>query len=1252
MSDANFKNNFEKLLSRPFNTTPTEDKSHSGDLGERLEVVYKLKQRTAYSTDSRPVNLEGATLSLEPGSTLHQALQPGVACLQKLAAKPAFKQLLVKLRLTDYSAIHVTDQGEMIVQIAGRRQNFTGAVTLNVDLNDDLDVLAEMATLTGGIITSDDRVELLQWLKFHRYIIPRTGADAQKLLGFLQFKYPVSPASGNYREMISAKEDSSATLSSAQCNQIRALTRSYTHGESLLELLSDAVVGGRNYPFQRAEANDVLNRIVSSPIGTAWSKAYIRDLDWYGAGDDEPMADEELHQVLLTAVLLDLHPTIGEPEPRNHVLGFNLCAAEHIEQSFASVQTLFEMHLIKHHGISEQNVALAAHLLLAGTAPEYLIRDLPASLLLGTLQWVDYCRAVTVVEINAPGSSRAMTFAQLQQLMEFDSVSEPQQTLNAFAAVDPVVDWGLLNSIVTMDDVNASFNKTLEVVLAAQSRYSQRAVETAQALSRPLPTRKNIARDILKFAAPDCDYLEEDVLYQQKNHSYQDFNAEPLPMSLVDLHMSNDLATGDWDLKKGGSVYKAFPQMLSRLVPPDRIFHLEFNRAYITYADSMAAHLKLTLSSLPLLDRTRLLRGEVSCFTLRPSVASPGLPDPISTIISPPDNLLELIFPENQQDKDAATGRYGVVMCTQYENQLYCYELFTLHGECRENPQLAELIKKKGLLRLPSREHFSGSMSRNVTPEPVYQLPTDLQCYTHGVTPGLVASSHGVIEKLAVLPAMTGSAGLRNKGYYESFNTGEFDRLVNFVLKHRPIATYDELVKECWGQTRLEKRRIDREEQFDTLLNIVVPFKSCIEDINSDDPDRRSNGVGMCVLEAAMTVLMVVGVVAKIALIAAKTGTVVAKAAQMAKVGLFMLNSLFNPLDGVPDLLRGGARLINKGLLRLGKNNTLSTAASDLRKLTGSAPYGGLLNVADPDLIRLGTRRQVDASADLFNIWGIRHQEQWYALSRHGKPWGPKLNHFEPHKVWHLLKLDKLMPASYTRKLLKEALPISRNKVDDAIRALTDPSFTTDSGPVVKLLMGDNSVQARNKLLGHLHEVKRDFARVTPDNFFMEKVNEDTIAALNPIFYKEWVSLPPGEASRKKFMRIYTDEFNKQFRTEGYSHDVLADDLIHELFHGAPDTFDHAYARPPQSGRQGNYQRLDVKDLLNLASGHVNDLSTLKPANPFDNAESFMLTTSLLSQLTKDPDMYLQNMTAMKKAVERNTNRYVGWEVLLHLNPV
>lgn len=1250
MSDANI-NNFKKPLSRPFTDRPLVDKSHSGDFGERQEIIYKLQQRTTYATPSAAVNLEGASLTLETGSTLHQALQPGIASLKKLERHPAFQAFLAKLRLTGYSVIHITEHGEITIELAGRRQSFSGSAIPDTDVNEAINVLVEMTALTGGTITSDDRVELLQWLNFHRYTIPQSVADAQALLGFLQLEYPVSPVGGHYWDLLSATGDSSALLSPAQRAQVRALTKGYTGGALLLDVLSDAVLGGRP-AFLRTEANDALHKIVSSPIGTIWARAYVKALDWYGASEDQPMDDEQLQQMLLTATLLDLHPSIGEPEPRNHILGFNLYAAEHIEQPVAAVLTRFEEHLVEHHRFTRQNVALAAHLLLAGVAPEFLVRDVPASLVLGTPQWVDLCRAVGVLEINAPGSSRTLTYLRLQQLTTYDSVSEPQQTLNALAAVDPVIDWALLNRIVTLDEVKASTLQALETALAAYNRYSQQAAETARALSVPLPTRKAVARSILEFAAPGCDFLDEDVLYQKSNFSFQDVNAEPLAMSLVDLHMSNDLATGDWDLKRADSVFTQFAQLRSRLVSPDGVFHLQFNRAYVSHAEAMATQVKLTLSSLPLLDRTRLLKGKVSCFTLRPSVASPGVLDPIATIISPPGNLRDLIFLENQKDKDAATGRYAVVLCTEYENRLYCYELFTLHGVCRENPQLAELIKDKGLLKMQSREDFFDSMTRNFTPQPVYPLPTDLESYTHGVPPGLVSSSHGVIEKLAVLPANPGSAALGTKGSYECFYTGEADRLANFVLKHRPIATYDELVKECWGQTRLEKRRQDREEQFDTFLNIVVPFKSCIEDLGSDDRDRRRDGLGLCVIEAAMTVLLVVGVAAKIALVAAKAGTTAVKAARMAKAGVLLLNGLFNPLDGVPDLLRGGARLLYRGTQRLQNAGSLLNSVSDLRKLTGSAPYGGLRPVVDPDLIRLGKWRQTPASADFFSIWGIRHNEQWYALSRHGKPWGPKLKHFEPHKLWHLLNLDTLMPASYTRKLLKDALPVSRKKIDNAIKTLIEPGFTTDSGPAVKMLLGDNSVHARNKLLGHLQDVKRDIANVTPENFFIEKLEENTIAALSPELYKEWKNLPSGEASRKKFMVVYRDTFNKQFRTEGYSHEVLADDLIHELFHGAPDTLDHAYAHVPVSGRQGNYQRLDVKDLLNLASGHIKDPSTHQLLKPFDNAESFMVTTALLNQLTKEPEMYLQNINTMRKALERSNKRPIEWEVLLRLNPV
>jgi hypothetical protein len=38
--------------------------------------------------------------------------------------------------------------------------------------------------------------------------------------------------------------------------------------------------------------------------------------------------------------------------------------------------------------------------------------------------------------------------------------------------------------------------------------------------------------------------------------------------------------------------------------------------------------------------------------------------------------------------------------------------------------------------------------------------------------------------------------------------------------------------------------------------------------------------------------------------------------------------------------------------------------------------------------------------------------------------------------------------------------------------------------------------------------------------------------------------------------------------------------------------------------------------------------------------------------LTTDKPVFLENVEGMKRAVERNSGSYVGWEVLVSLNPV
>ncbi|WP_242489304.1 MULTISPECIES: hypothetical protein [unclassified Pseudomonas] len=688
----------QRFLSRPISYSDFESEHAQSDIREREEVIYKLKQRLAHLDPAETLTLDGATLSLESGSSLEDALLPGRQLLQRLLEHASFKRLIATLKLSEDAVFEVTTQGEINAKHFNKIVDFANTFKRAPDLEDDLQLLIEMAELTGGKISTTDQIDLVQWLVFHSYLIPHKAAEGSRLVEFMEAKTPASPELGNYWEMIKAVEGSTATLSATQRSEFRKLISSYLKKQSLLEHLSENIFGGHG-PFKRSEAEEIIEKLVSSTVAAQWADAYVRDLGWYGAQAGQPQSQTSRKQIILTSLLLDLHPQVGEQVPRNHVAGFDFYAVEHLEKSFPEIQTDFENHLIKHHRVSNKNVALAAHLLLAEPAPEFLVKDLPATVLLGTPHCVEFCRIVAVQEIISPGSTRSMTYAQLMQLSTLEPMTESRKILDALAAVDPLIDWALLNNIVTPEDVRKSIPDSLKIATDAYARHAKTLAENAETLTRPLPTRRSVALDILEQVAKGCTYLENDVLHQSRNRPLEDAYTS-LRLSPVELHMSNDLATGDWDLKKGESIYKAFPNLLRNLVSPDGEFHRQFNRAYVVHAQAMHTHLKQAFSMLPLPERTRLLKGKVTLFTVRPSVAKlqsiTGITaNPLAMAL---DSVLKVTGrepTESHKEIDEVKGRYGVVIYCEFDGQVSCHELFTLHGTCRENTELGALIQRE-----------------------------------------------------------------------------------------------------------------------------------------------------------------------------------------------------------------------------------------------------------------------------------------------------------------------------------------------------------------------------------------------------------------------------------------------------------------------------------------------------------------------------------------------------------------------------
>lgn len=1246
------------------------------DHAERLEVIYKLKQLQNKTGPSQVINLAGTTITLESGSTLESALQPGRKMLQNLCAQDAFKKLATTLKLPDDSTFAVTAEGEIQAKYSGNTLEFANAFKLAPTLKDDLSTLVEMAELTGGCVSLAEQIELGQWLKFHDFLIPKTVAECSRLTTFMTQPPVMTPSLGNYWEMIKSGVDNSVTLSDDQRNEFRRLISSYLQGQSLLEHLSHSIFGGRATPFKRSEAEHTLERLVSSPIALQWANTYVRDLGWYGARENQPQSDESLKQLMLTSLLLDLHPRIGEPEPRNQVAGFDLYAVEHIEQSFADVQTAFEKHLIQHHRISQKNAALAAHLLLAEAAPEFLVKELPATLALGTPQWVEFCRIVAVQEAIAPGSTRSMSYTGLHQLSTLSAVSGSRKTLDALAAGDAVIDWAILNEIITHDDVAKSIRGALEKASGAYARFAGTLAETADTLARPLPTRRSVSLDILEQVAKGCSYLEHDVMHQKNNLAWVDAYGDRASLSPVELHMSNDLATREWDLKNGGSIYTEFPRMLPNLIAPDGEFHRQFNRDYLKHMKAMDTHLKQAFCAMPIADRTRLLKGKVTVFSLRPSVAKlqtlNNLPtNPVSSTLYTILGTTSRKPTESHKEIEESKGRYGVVLCAEFEGRMTCYELFTLHGTCRENPRLAALIEKENLLNTSVHSDEKGYS----LPATVHPLPTNIESYTHGVPPGLIEVSSGVIDKIGQLPMSSSPEVI--KGYYQSFYSSEFDPLANFVLKHRPIATYDELVRECWGQTRLEALRADREADLDTFLNFVVPFKSCIEDLSSDDVERQIQGAGACALEAAMTILLVVGAVAKVVSIVAKTMTIATKASTLAKVGLGLVNNVFNPLDGVPDLLFKGGKLLRKGF-----NSgfaQLENVLFDARKWSGTPPQRHLAATIDPDTIRLAEWRPAQASEDIVQVWATRHNDEWFALNLRGEAWGPALKNIKPREKFSFLRLFKRStPFSYTKAYLKKATPLAQSKLDNTLQLLSEIE-NDDVRSIVKYVFGTDSDEAINYLSKNLRAMRKDLGLLGHHHMSFRKRGTDTLAALKTTTYKHWkASLDAGtqlDDSAAKFLAIYPDNLDEWYQVAKYDDARIGDVLVHEISHGAPGTLDFYYGEVRAGIIPAEYDAAGLMDFArnarkahpkNLANPHY-AFASVKDFEEFEatlqswpkivqdnpaliNAESYSVAVSLIDQSRTHPATFAFNLATLQHAIEgTEAEKFLKGPLLLNL---
>lgn len=203
----------------------------------------------------------------------------------------------------------------------------------------------------------------------------------------------------------------------------------------------------------------------------------------------------------------------------------------------------------------------------------------------------------------------------------------------------------------------------------------------------------------------------------------------------------------------------------------------------------------------------------------------------------------------------------------------------------------------------------------------------------------------------------------------------------------------------------------------------------------------------------------------------------------------------------------------------------------------------------------------------------------------------------------------------------------------------------------MKMFLGRNTAGARDRVLKYLKLIRTDFAGFSLSNFILDPFKDNgNIAAFNTDAYKHWKALNAADQPGTAFIEIYTRNLNKHFIRHGFNHGVVADDLIHEMLHGAAQTKDVGYAID-MANAGGKQQVLDVAPLLNLAAGQlpVAEDGAVVQYNAFENADSLAVATSLLSQLYTDKLTYDNNMSILQAAMASGDGK-IAEPVLVTLN--
>lgn len=724
---------------------------------------------------------------------------------------------------------------------------------------------------------------------------PRTAGATRNVIQWLRISLPPAPASGDYSGLVTTESGAA---------DHRPLP-------SLATLSADTL---------RLDADAHLARLLKGPDASTFAR-------------------------LLGDIAMNIPGSVAD---------FKLYQPAHLKRTLDEVRSDLEQHLREKKGLDPKVAVLVAHIGLARAAPEFLVREVPDSVTIGSPAWVELRLGCGVVEGIGLGASRAMNEEQVSALTTLAPTSDEQRTLLQTRGLGVLLDWAVLNGVLPakpQGQFTPADAKLASQVFTRQRTMAKRAFHAA---NTPLPTRRALAtQELLKVFAPvSVSQLEAmKVRLVDANDRRNQVASEPRTRSLIETYMTGDLVPGKWVLsddlpseKDGQSLRtpfqfqkteqpaqgarEALDSKIGKLPALDPLLEKAVGTHHRKLQMAFVSKLKLMFAVLPLADRQRIELGAVDLFTLRKKTGK------------------QQVW-ETSEDRASVTGRQGTLMRVLHENSVTYYEVLNSarivkHSDPEVVSTLDKVVRDRsylGQFKLLGDKYIRGG----------HEVPLDFEAYASGAVPRPGTLSANVIIDRLGRPLEAGALPEKQTlatFVPDSYQSDRVEFLACEIAENNFYESLEDMLKRARGQLPIEKSRTADARDINLLMSLV-PFVGAYQDFAQGNVGRGLQSlaldIGGVVIGAGTQARLLMrsgkafvlgGVVPNLRKMSATVTPGVARLGQagpavrisdaaldLGKQTTAFFNAVFNPVDGY-------SRLIGAAAQGLGKISTLLATSS------------------------------------------------------------------------------------------------------------------------------------------------------------------------------------------------------------------------------------------------------------------------------------------------------------------------------------